>query len=91
MKHFLFSTMILSSFLFNACNSNNCDDAPAFSKCQESPENNPTACQAVWSSWIYDESTGTCSKRSYSGCEPLGFETQEACEECDCYRLETNR
>ncbi|MGB0431204.1 MAG: BPTI/Kunitz-type proteinase inhibitor domain-containing protein [Bacteroidia bacterium] len=83
--------LLIGMVSLNACQNDNCDGAPEFAQCQESPENNPTACQAVWQSWIYNEETGDCSKRSYSGCEPLGFETKEECEECDCYRLENDK
>lgn len=66
-----------------------CEGAPEYATCSEKPETSGTTCQAYFESWIYDESTGDCTKKGYSGCEPLGFETAEECEKCDCYRLES--
>jgi len=64
-----------------------CDEAPTYAKCSETP-NTGTTCMAYWESWFYDESTGECEKKGYSGCEPVGFESKEECDKCDCYRLE---
>lgn len=51
--------------------------------CSEQPQTG-VVCQAYFENWFFDESTKSCSYIGYSGCESLGFETQEACEECTC-------
>lgn len=66
-----------------------CEGGPDYATCSEKPVTDGITCEALFTSWIYDEATGDCSKQSYSGCEPLGFETKEECEKCDCYRLES--
>ena len=70
-----------------SCNDNNCDNAPTFEKCSETPDTG-TTCTAYFNSWFYDEATGKCTQIGYSGCEAKGFETEEECKACDCYRLE---
>lgn len=93
MKQFsilLLSLLTFFTFSLTSCSCDDCDNAPSYAKCSEHPDKDETTCMAVWESWIYDSETGKCQKMQYSGCEPLGFESQEECEECDCYRLETN-
>ena len=41
-------------------------------------------CMAYWESWLYNESTNSCEFTGYSGCNAIGFETKQACEECEC-------
>ena len=72
----------------NPCDED-CENAPSYATCSEKPETNGTTCQAYFETWFYDESTGECAKKGYSGCEPLGFETAEECDKCDCHRLES--
>lgn len=44
-----------------------------------------TTCQAYWESWVYNPETDNCEFKGYSGCSPIGFETEAACEECECH------
>ena len=54
-------------------------------KCYDTPPTNEL-CQAYFQSWFYDQKTGSCYKKGYSGCSVYGFATKEECEECDCTR-----
>ena len=76
---FLLSTV----FLFFSCKR-------ACMKSQEAAclEQIPTGitCQAVWESWVYNSDTDNCELKSYSGCSPIGFETEAACEACECHK-----
>ena len=51
------------------------------SVCQVTPPDpNQATCTAYWETWFYDQATNSCQKIGYSGCSPVGFETQEECE-----------
>ncbi|MBP6089667.1 MAG: hypothetical protein KA521_00310 [Crocinitomicaceae bacterium] len=52
-------------------------------KCSATPETG-TICAAYFESWFYNQGTNTCELIGYSGCSPVGFETKEECESCDC-------
>jgi hypothetical protein len=52
-------------------------------KCSATPDTG-TTCAAYFESWFYNQGTNTCELMGYSGCSPIGFETKEACETCDC-------
>ncbi len=86
MKTLLLTLLTFSVFCFS-CNNTKCDNAPTFEKCSERPTTG-TTCQAYWESWFYNFETGKSEKIGYSGCAPIGFETQEESEQCNCYRLE---
>lgn len=77
--------MYIGSFLligavFYSCSKKECN-APA--ACSDSLPTG-TVCQAYWQSWVYNPVTKTCEFKGYSGCSPIGFETKEECEKCDC-------
>tara|TARA_B100001059_G_scaffold127014_1_gene126960 strand:+ start:5847 stop:6104 length:258 start_codon:yes stop_codon:yes gene_type:complete len=55
-------------------------------KCKENPQNDSTLCQAYFESWIYYADEKKCKYEGYSGCSPIGFETQTECEKCECDR-----
>lgn len=55
-------------------------------KCNENPQNDSTLCTAYFESWIYYADKNKCKFEGYSGCSPIGFETQSECEKCDCNR-----
>ena len=84
---YLLGTLTALTLLTWSCNNTPCENAPTFEKCSEKPDTG-TICQAYFTSWFYDDATGKCTKIGYSGCEAKGFETEEECNECDCYRLE---
>lgn len=79
MKYLPLALLLSSSFLVS-CSKTCTEDIPA---CTERPDTS-TVCQAAFESWFYDETTGTCTSLAYSGCEELGFTSQEVCERCDC-------
>mgnify|MGYP000740085021 CR=1 FL=1 len=87
MKQVLCAIIARCTFALFGCNNSNGEKAPAYATCSEKPDTGIT-CQAYFTTWFYDETTGKCEKIGYSGCEPKGFETEEECKECDCYRLE---
>lgn len=41
-------------------------------------------CDAYFERWFYSEADNACTKIAYSGCSMRGFETEEACSECQC-------
>ncbi|MFK7772373.1 MAG: BPTI/Kunitz domain-containing protein [Saprospiraceae bacterium] len=75
--------IFLSFFLFTLIS---CKDDDCVSEDPICNETAPTdeACLAAFERWFFDSSTSTCAKIGYSGCEQYGFETKEACEECEC-------
>lgn len=81
MKKTLFiSALTLGTFLFTSCG----EDCENF--------NNPACedvvpdelCEMLCTSWFYDSETNSCIEVSYGCCNPAGFATKAACEECDC-------
>ena len=42
-------------------------------------------CMAYWESWVYNPTTDNCELKGYSGCQSIGFETEAACEACECH------
>ena len=79
MKRLLFLPFF--SLLFIQCDKN-CAEKP--STCEEQPASSGITCQAYWESWVYDEATNNCEYVGYSGCGPIGFETEKECEACEC-------
>ena len=75
--------IFLSLFLFTfiSCKNNDCvSDDPI---CSETAPTNEV-CAAFFERWFYDNSTSTCEKIAYSGCEEYGFSAKEECESCEC-------
>lgn len=65
---------------------NSCGKACATAKPSECSDELPSGvtCMAYWESWLYNKSTNSCELTGYSGCNAIGFETRQACEECQC-------
>ncbi len=75
-------TIALVNFL--GC-SKKCDDK--IDTCYEKvPSQNGVICQAFWTSWIYNEDNNKCEQVGYSGCGPVGFETEDECKQCECHK-----
>lgn len=79
MKRLLF---ILPITMFSIQCNKDCAEKPT--TCQEQPITNGTTCQAYWESWVYNDETNKCEYIGYSGCGPIGFETEKECEVCEC-------
>ncbi len=59
------------------------EDCVKDTKCSEQlPPGN--ICQAYWESWLYNQDTKECEYKGYSGCSPIGFESEAECNKCDC-------
>lgn len=43
-------------------------------------------CTAFWESWVYNPETDQCEFKGYSGCNPIGFQTEAECENCECHQ-----
>jgi hypothetical protein len=52
-------------------------------KCLEQPLTDPT-CSAYFENWIYNAKENKCEFIGYSGCSPIGFDSEAECQECDC-------
>lgn len=74
----------ISALMFSCTPIDACEESSKIPACSDKPETEGETCLAYFESWFYDEEDGNCSKQGYSGCEPRGFETKEACEACDC-------
>ena len=70
----------LLAIFFFAC-SDNCD--PVLNTCTDIPPTNE-ACLAYFERWFYNSETNECEQMGYSGCSEWGFESEEACQECQC-------
>lgn len=60
------------------------DCASAKCICQLRPEDTntgPITCQAFWTTWFFNDESGKCDKFSYSGCNPIAFESERKCLE----------
>ena len=59
------------------------EDCVQDAKCSEQPETGGT-CLAYFENWIYNPDSEECEFKGYSGCSPIGFDTEAECEKCDC-------
>ena len=82
--HQLLSVLFIATIFMSSCTKNNCDEMPPSNKCNETATTIGTTCMAYFESWFYDEATGTCEKKEYSGCEKRGFDSEEECKKCNC-------
>jgi hypothetical protein len=80
--------LIFTILYFSSCTKNTSNDwcgtgngTAKTGKCYDKIPDG-TVCQAYWESWFYNEATKTCEKRGYSGCNKLGCETEQECEDC---------
>ncbi|RFC55528.1 BPTI/Kunitz domain-containing protein [Brumimicrobium aurantiacum] len=80
MKNILYSLMLLLGVALISC-TKNCDNQPT--ACEDELPTG-TVCQAYYTSWFYNVDNNKCEEQGYSGCSPIGFETQEECEACLC-------
>ncbi|MEX1190643.1 MAG: BPTI/Kunitz domain-containing protein [Brumimicrobium sp.] len=76
----LIPTILLGLTIIVGC-SKDCE--PSIPECSEKPVD-AGVCMAYFESWVFDKEKNACEKISYSGCSAIGFETKEACEECEC-------
>jgi hypothetical protein len=60
-------------------------EEPTIEGCSDSVPTGVT-CQAYFESWLYNSSTNNCELTGYSGCGPVGFATEQECEECECHK-----
>jgi len=76
-------SLISISFLLSLGSCNKECATPKPSECNDDVPTGVT-CMAYWESWLYNENTNSCEFTGYSGCNAIGFETKQACEECEC-------
>jgi hypothetical protein len=81
MKRLLSFTSVIIILSLNACDK--ACTTPKPSGCDDELPIGAT-CTAYWESWLYNESANSCEFTGYSGCNVIGFETKQACEECEC-------
>lgn len=81
MKRLLSFTLILALLSLFSCEKECTTPKP--SGCNDEASTGVT-CMAYWESWLYNENTTSCEFTGYSGCNAIGFETKQACEECEC-------
>jgi hypothetical protein len=81
MKSLLSFTSVLVLLSLGSCDKECTTPKP--SGCNDEVPTGVT-CMAYWESWLYNESTNSCEFTGYSGCNAVGFETRQACEECEC-------
>ena len=80
---YLQACVFLLGILLVACDpdSMDCSNHSDPSACNETPPTDET-CEAWFTRWFYDKSTGSCTEIGYSGCTMKGFESKDACEAC---------
>lgn len=74
------SFLLIALLLLSAC-SKDCESDNAV--CSHTPPTDEL-CSAAFQRWFYNADENTCEQIAYSGCSVWGFETLEACQECDC-------
>lgn len=77
----ILSVIVLSS---SSCMKDCKKDSTTPSACSETPITDGITCEAVFKSWIYDKDKNECLEMTYSGCGPIGFETESDCNKCKC-------
>ena len=72
--------IVLLMLLLSACTKDCPTDNPT---CSHTP---PTEelCAAYFERWFYNSEENSCEQIGYSGCNEWGFESLEACQDCDC-------
>lgn len=72
--------LLLTIVFFSNCSENCENDNPICSHIP--PINEP--CAAYFERWFYNAEENSCQQMGYSGCNEWGFESLEACQDCDC-------
>ena len=70
----------LAIVFFSNC-SENCVEENVL--CSHTPPTDEL-CGAYFERWFYNSEENSCEQIGYSGCNEWGFDSLEACEECDC-------
>jgi len=80
MKRYLFIGVLMLTF--SSCK-RECMKNQEAACLEQAPDG--TTCMAYWESWVYNPETDNCEFKGYSGCSPIGFDTEAACEDCECH------